>query len=114
MFSRPQAAFQSSTLHLGGNDMKIRLVPTIISALAMAGAASAGMQGQGARPDTTKREYKEEKPGGYRIDELDKDVDTTISKQEARVKRHLFEHFNKIDKNGDGKLDKAELSAFQG
>ncbi len=94
--------------------MKILLVPTIISALAMAGLVSAGMQGQGARPDAPVPEYKEEKPGGYRIGELDKDADRSISKQEARVNRHLFEHFNKVDQNGDGKLDKAELSAFRG
>ena len=94
--------------------MKNLLAATIISTFALAGPVSAGMQGQGAHPDANKPEYKEERPGGYnyRINEVDKDADRSISKQEARVNRHLFEHFDKIDKNGDGKLDKAELSAF--
>ncbi|HEX2238110.1 MAG TPA: EF-hand domain-containing protein [Gammaproteobacteria bacterium] len=96
--------------------MKNLLAATMISALALAGPVSAGMQGQGAAPDAKKPEYKEPNPGpyGYRLMEMDKDADKSISKQEARVNRHLFEHFNKIDQNGDGKLDKAELSAFQG
>jgi hypothetical protein len=94
--------------------MKNLLAATIISTLTMAGLVSAGMQGQGAHPDANKPEYKEQRPGGYnyRSNEIDKDADRSISKQEARVNRHLFENFDKIDKNGDGKLSRAELSAF--
>ncbi len=94
--------------------MKILLVPTIISALAMAGLVSAGMQGQGAHPTAKKPEYKEPNPGpyGYRLMEMDEDADTYVTRDDARVNRPLTEHFDKLDKNNDNKLDKSELAAF--
>ncbi len=76
--------------------MKSLLAPTIIFALAMAGPVSAGMQGQGARPDAPKPEYKEEQPGGYRTSDTAKKVQ---------------EQFKSLDENGDGCLSREELSA---
>jgi hypothetical protein len=76
--------------------MKILLVPTIISALAMADPVAAGMQGQGARPDAPKPEYKEEKPGDYRTSDTVKNIQN---------------QFGALDVNGDGCLSREELSA---
>lgn len=78
-----------------------------------AGIATAGMQGQGPKPDAKKPEYEEKKPGGYRFYNIDKDADKHISKGEAKVNRHLTEQFDKLDKNNDNKLDKSELAAFE-
>jgi hypothetical protein len=73
------------------------------------------MQGQGATPDAQKPEYKEKKPGGYRYEfnNMDMDADRYISREEAKVNRHLFEQFEQLDKDNDNRLDKTELSAFQ-
>jgi hypothetical protein len=94
--------------------MKSILAPTIAMAVGFTTPVFSGMQGQGAHPDADKPEYEEQKPGGYnfKIDHIDRDADTAISKQEARINRHLFEHFDEIDKDNNGKLNKAELSAF--
>jgi hypothetical protein len=45
--------------------MKRLLAATMISALALTGSVSAGMQGQGAHPDENKPEHEEENSGGY-------------------------------------------------
>jgi Ca2+-binding EF-hand superfamily protein len=44
--------------------------------------------------------------------EMDENADTYITRDEAKVNRPLMEHFNKLDKNNDNKLDKSELAAF--
>ncbi len=94
--------------------MKSILALAVALALGATGMASAGMQGQGAAPDAKMPEYKEPNPGpyGYRLMEMDEDADTHITRDEARVNRRLTEHFDKLDKNNDNKLDKSELAAF--
>ena len=92
--------------------MKNILALAMAFILGAAGVASAGMQGQGAKPDAQKPEFKEQNPGGYRLGDMDKDVDRSISRKEAKVNRHLTEQFDKLDKNGDNKLSKQELEAF--
>lgn len=85
-------------------------------ALGTAGPALAGMQGQGAGPEGKEiPEYKERKPGGYRYEfnNMDQDADRHISREEARVNRHLFEQFDRLDANNDNQLDKSELAAFE-
>jgi hypothetical protein len=96
----------------------LTLVSALVSAftLSTAGYALAGMQGQGAGPEGKEiPEYMEKRPGGYnyRINEIDQDADRYISRQEARVNRHLFEQFDQLDQNNDNRLDKSELAAFQ-
>jgi hypothetical protein len=74
------------------------------------------MQGQGAGPEGKEiPEYEEKRPGGYnyKINEIDQDADRHISREEARVNRHLLEQFGRLDTNKDNKLDKLELAAFQ-
>jgi hypothetical protein len=93
--------------------MKSTLALAIALTLGTSGVATAGMQGQGPKPDAQKPEYEEKKPGGYRLYNIDKDVDRHISKEEAKVNRHLTEQFDKLDKNNDNKLDKSELASFQ-
>jgi hypothetical protein len=95
--------------------MKSILALTIALAFGTAGIASAGMQGQGAKPDAKKPEYEERNPGPYLLREqgINKNKDTSISRTEAKVNRHLTEHFEELDKNGDNQLDKAELDAFE-
>ncbi len=94
--------------------MKSILALTTAFALAV-GIASAGMQGQGAKPDAKGPEWKEQNPGPYLIREqgVNKNKDTYISRQEAKVNRQLTENFDKLDKNSDNKLDKTELGAFE-
>jgi hypothetical protein len=85
-------------------------------ALGSAGYALAGMQGQGSGPEGKEiPEYEEKRPGGYnyKINEIDRDADRYISREEARVNRHLFEQFDRLDTNNDNKLGKSELAAFQ-
>jgi hypothetical protein len=94
--------------------MKSILALAVALALSATGMASAGMQGQGAKPTAKVPEYKEPNPGpyGYRLMEMDENADTYITRDEAKVNRPLMEHFNKLDKNNDNKLDKSELAAF--
>lgn len=74
-----------------------------------------GCKAKGASPDAKKPEYKEQNPGPYLLRKhgINKNKDTSISRTEAKVNRHLTEHFEELDKNGDNKLDKAELDAFE-
>lgn len=95
--------------------MKSIFTLAITFVLAATSVASAGMQGQGAHPDAKKPEYKEPNPGPYResrLQKMDENVDKHISRKEAKVNRHLMENFDKLDKNNDNKLDKAELASF--
>jgi hypothetical protein len=71
--------------------MKSILAFAITLALAAAGPAVAGMQGQGAKPDAKKPEYKEPNPGPYRLRQQ--------------------QDFKALDKNGDGCISKQEYGA---
>lgn len=81
--------------------MKSIFALTLTIVLAVTGSASAGMQGQGANPDAKQPKYKERNPGPYRgsrLQMMDKKVDKHISREEAKVNRHLMENFDKLDK----------------
>lgn len=95
--------------------MKSIAALTITMVFAATGVALAGMQGQGAKPDAKKPEYQEPNPGPYResrLQMMDQDVDKYISREEAKVNRHLMANFDKLDQNNDNKLSKSELASF--
>ena len=48
------------------------------------------------------------------FEELDTDVNTFISKEEAAVREDLVKNFKKIDKDGDGQLTLSEYQAYEG
>lgn len=48
------------------------------------------------------------------FEELDTDANAYISKAEAKVRKDLEKNFNKIDLNGDGKVNITEYQAYEG
>jgi len=54
---------------------------------------------------------KREKAKGSRFEEADADHDNSISREEAKKLPRLSKHFDKIDANKDGKLERQELEA---
>jgi len=48
----------------------------------------------------------------YKVGILDKDRDGFVSREEASGDPELLKVFDKLDRNGDGKLDERELSEY--
>jgi hypothetical protein len=84
--------------------MRWVLATAIAAALGAAGAASAGIQGQGPTPDAPVPEFKE----------LDKNKDSYLSEEEVKSSKELSRQMSKLDKNKDTKLDQIEFGAFEG
>jgi hypothetical protein len=97
--------------------MKTTLALAVAFALGATSAATAGMQGQGAKPDAKGPEYTEKNPGGYRdqFKKMDVDKDGFLTRQDLVGPRakEMSKQWSKIDKNKDDKLNKSEFSAFE-
>jgi len=82
--------------------MKSILALVIALTLGATGAVSAGMQGQGAKPDAQVPEFKE----------MDADRDGYIETGDVKDPA-LRKQWSVLDKNKDDKLDEAEFSTFK-
>jgi hypothetical protein len=117
--------------------MNSRLAMAAAMALGLIGAASAGMQGQGTKPDAQKPEYKEATPGDTTGREkapvadqelaspgedrvstrafqtLDKDKDGYLQEGEGEISKDMAAQMDEVDTNEDGKVSESEFSAFE-
>lgn len=96
---------------------KITPAIAIVFAVGFTGVASAGMQGQGGKPDAQKPEYKEAHPGGYRdhFTKMDRDNDGFMTREDlvGPHAKELSAQWDKMDKNKDGKLDETEFGGYE-
>jgi hypothetical protein len=96
---------------------KAILAAAIACTLGLTGAATAGMQGQGAKPDAKGPEWKEPNPGPYRerFMEMDTDKDGFLSRNDivGPQAEEVSKQWEKLDKNKDDKLNATEFGGFE-
>ena len=82
-----------------------------VAALASAGGDNIVVAQASANPPGTASPGSGATTGSARFDELDKNHDGFISRDEARDAAELNTRFSELDKNNDGKLSREEYDA---
>ena len=85
----------------------------LIAGTAIAWLPLAAAVAQSPTPDPAQR-AQDSQQGGATFESLDKDSDGRISKSEAAVNANVTAQFSKYDLNGNGFIEKAEVTSANG